>query len=371
MNLLVIGNGFDLACGLDARYGDFLKYCRTLLYDDNMNIKEESNNILIRGNIWIDYFMQFILTSKLSKKTRFDFSSENWIDFESEISMIIKFLDQSSENLDNKLSEDLYKNILNKKDANYKKLECFFELITEKTKFKRLIYNDLNFRFTYRQFRVILFDALQRLILQLEIYLLEQEKKLILDNVPEYIKNINPKNVLSFNYTHTAEKIYGEDVNYFYIHGECKEGNTVKNRKNNMVLGIDEYWTDERKNTHTNYAIFKKFVQRIQKNTNVRVTAPDKNAPYNQIYTIITSSQNKIKSNETGEIHIFGHSLDVTDKDILEQIFKLRVSHIVIYCLDIPTQGEYIANIIKIIGKEETVRRCNNGIKFEIVKKEG
>ena len=50
-----------------------------------------------------------------------------------------------------------------------------------------------------------------------------------------------------------------------YIHGRVKLLNTMEN--NNMVLGIDEYLTDERKNKETEFIAFKKFYQRIYKGT--------------------------------------------------------------------------------------------------------
>ena len=36
-----------------------------------------------------------------------------------------------------------------------------------------------------------------------------------------------------------------------------------------MVLGIDEYWDKDARDYHTNFTIFKKFAQRIQKRTGI------------------------------------------------------------------------------------------------------
>ena len=115
MNILVIGNGFDLAHGLPTKYTDFLKFVEVINQvieiknnDDisnldwrgiNQQIKElikinmgnVRNNIFSQGqvwrelledNFWIEYFLQCLMYQK-----------ENWIDFESEISKIIQSLD--------------------------------------------------------------------------------------------------------------------------------------------------------------------------------------------------------------------------------------------------------------------------------------
>ena len=126
MNILVIGNGFDLAHGLPTRYGDFLEFCErarrifTFYEDaplddykskniDNWDMNDYIKNALldvfknrncnpnrarvsnkafeelymhIRQNAWLEYFL----------KCR-SFVGENWIDFESEISRVIQALD--------------------------------------------------------------------------------------------------------------------------------------------------------------------------------------------------------------------------------------------------------------------------------------
>ncbi len=59
---------------------------------------------------------------------------------------------------------------------------------------------------------------------------IEVKKKSIIDE-------IKPDYVISFNYTHTYNRIYNIDENNIcFIHGEC-----CQNKNNNMVLGIDEY----------------------------------------------------------------------------------------------------------------------------------
>lgn len=109
MNILVIGNGFDWAHGLPTRYTDFLdfvesfeniinselimasggllnttktkyKYLDWLIFSEASLSKEFGE--LIDSNIWVEYFLS---NSKYAR--------DGWIDFECEISKVIKSLD--------------------------------------------------------------------------------------------------------------------------------------------------------------------------------------------------------------------------------------------------------------------------------------
>ena len=48
MNILILGNGFDIAHGLKTKYSDFLDYCETKYkYTEPRNIDKDSNFFLI------------------------------------------------------------------------------------------------------------------------------------------------------------------------------------------------------------------------------------------------------------------------------------------------------------------------------------
>ena len=57
--LLIIGNGFDLQCGLKSRYGDFFEWLKP---------KNTENDKRVYNNVWANYF----LDSVLNKSTRVD-----------------------------------------------------------------------------------------------------------------------------------------------------------------------------------------------------------------------------------------------------------------------------------------------------------
>lgn len=112
MNILVIGNGFDLEHNLPTTYGDFLKFIKIIkkIGEGKYNKPEELENLsqfndkvreylrnkdlfksetrnkhiqemmdLLEKNVWIEYFIK-----------RNNYSGKGWIDFESEISDVIK-----------------------------------------------------------------------------------------------------------------------------------------------------------------------------------------------------------------------------------------------------------------------------------------
>jgi hypothetical protein len=90
VNILIIGNGFDIEHGLQTRYTDFL--------DWTAKFKQNSNDVLndtmqsgmkaeftefVQGNFWLEHFQQRREQEKLK--------GEKWIDFENEISRVVAY----------------------------------------------------------------------------------------------------------------------------------------------------------------------------------------------------------------------------------------------------------------------------------------
>ncbi len=295
MNILLIGNGFDLAHGLPTQYKNFLDFCikakvifisidgreSNLYYDEylrdwdiNSKIKESlmeayksrnrklfddgtyhdefttSNDALnklyplINKNVWIEYFSECP-----------SYIGENWIDFETEISRVIQTIDvardyivQHKDIMDiPRDMQGILMGIIKKSKGNLKDICGSIEHID---------------RFTGR-----LYKDLKSLVRALEIYLTEFVEKINNDVVISEINELKIDHVLSFNYTNTFEKKYGigKSIEYNFIHGEAKESNTIES--NNMVLGIDEYLPEDRKDKETYFIGFKKYYQRILKST--------------------------------------------------------------------------------------------------------
>ena len=152
MNILIVGNGFDLAHGLPTKYADFLKFIDFFYkhkaqessrleliagedincykyFTDLFNSKQDSEfdqylydqsrktihelSDLCKDNAWIKYFSEVY-------KSREQKGKDGWIDFESEISLIIQTF--------NSVSRDIQETI--QKPAN-KKSSVFLKKISK------------------------------------------------------------------------------------------------------------------------------------------------------------------------------------------------------------------------------------------------
>lgn len=404
MNMLVIGNGFDLAHGLPTKYTDFLEFIKVIkqaLSKDklsgidwgNTDIKVQNllksnkgkvqENLfsnrqmwkdLINNNIWIKYFQQCNMNKK-----------ENWIDFESEISEVIQSVDKDMHNHD---IDDVIENISNDFLMDYHTRRDTKYIVAAQT-----IQEDLPEGITYKEIRNRLLDDLNRLIRALEIYLCEYIEKIEIKKKSPDIDALDIDHVLSFNYTHTFLKLYrivqGDEKNFSnlfdYIHGEVSSSRLLEH--NNMVLGIDEYLPDERRDKEIDFIAFKKFYQRIYKGTGckykewidkiqgdyleyvhkqVEVDGREKNfipdkmqAMMNRLSAQAMKSQKCRRHN----LYIFGHSLDVTDRDILRDLILNDNVYTTIFYHSKEAMGQQIANLVKVIGQDELIKRTGGNTK--------
>ena len=377
MNILVIGNGFDLAHGLPTKYGDFLKFVEVIRQvlntkgeeidwkDIHLEIKELikinmeniRNNIfsqeqiwreLLEENFWIEYFLQYPMYQK-----------ENWIDFESEISNVIQSIDFDMKNNNLKLDDD--DSIV----SNFY-LEKFFH--------KRLPAAVLDFgediqEITFREMRDVLYQDLNKLTRAFEIYLCEYVGKIESVKISKEIKSLGIDHVLSFNYSHTYQKLYDKPkkIKYDYIHGESRINSTIES--NNMVLGIDEYLNKKSKDKEIDFIAFKKYYQRIYKKTGSEYknwVDEIANSRYENEVALRERFPKQIpykKFNSKHKLYIFGHSLDITDKDVLRDLILNDNVYTTIYYLNKGVMGQQIANLVKVIGQDELIRRTGGSTK--------
>lgn len=400
MNILVIGNGFDLAHGLPTKYGDFLEFCKKASkiytygestscsdYEEsdldgwqiNSEIKDTLKNAFdgrklnrinnrngthivnystenalldefyrcIENNVWLNYF--------LNCQT---FVAENWIDFETEISRIIQSLDELI--------------IVISKGGSYQNMSKEKQKILMDMRTSRWNLQD-NYGSTkaVEQHAQFLNKELDRLIRALEIYIVEFVDKILINKNSKDINRIKPDHVLSFNYSNTYEKLYGngKEIEYDYIHGKANLNNTIES--NNMVLGIDEYLSIDRRNKEISFIAFKKYYQRIYKGTGCEYK--------DWMYTIKESAKSiesklsaeyleqipfkKYTNDARHNLYIFGHSLDVTDKDILRDLILNDNVFTKIFYFSKTDLASKIANLVKVIGQDELIRRTGGSTK--------
>lgn len=371
MNILVLGNGFDIAHGLPTKYEHFLKFvevferCKEIglnkksfkeewekapdeekpivvelgnLSDKKSDIFKESKD-LVENNMWIQYFFNVYESRKVEGK-------DGWIDFESEISEIVKDFDDVKKTVYGKVKVE--KGTIEIGGEVTERIKSFLESCKKSVSSGKYVFS----REYITKIKKDLLLDLKRLIRCLELYLVVYiNEKDITNKLPD-IEELAPQlnNVLSFNYTNTFQRMYRKDINVSYIHGEAKMDSNVESC--NMVVGIDEYLKGDEKNTNVDFIQFKKFFQRIFKKTGSEYKDWVRHILDNSIRF---SRGNPIQNN----LYIIGHSLDVTDKDILKELIFAPDTTTTIFYYNQEAMANQIANLIKVIGQDELIERVH------------
>lgn len=367
MSILVIGNGFDLAHDLPTGYPHFLTFLRLYVADDEGLEKEESqhpeivhfikrlkdedgdlnrevHNLLGRMNILLAHFQHVYEKRCLEGK-------KGWVDFESEIAQIIQLFEkargeQRSDNkyLSKQISSLIAPFISAQRGEPYSLdyipvVPGFFEMMAG-----------------YR------YEELNTITRLLEIYLAAFVNKLeYIDPISQIANLPRITHVLSFNYTNTYQRLYGqENTRYCYIHGKAEENGSVDTC--NLVLGIDEYLEGEAQNKDNAFIWFKKFYQRIYKETSsVYIDWLEEHCETCRRYS---KDRAPIL-----DIYFYGHSLDVTDKDVLEKLILHEYARIYIFYRNKAQMAKQIANLVKIIGEEKLIRMTRGANRTIIFKR--
>ena len=415
----MIGNGFDLEHNLPTSYKDFLEFCdkarqiytlnetvsiseyqrnslddwkidtsvKELLLSAfkerklNKALQEEGTHIVnvttpnkmldelsiqLRSNTWLGYFLHCP-----------SYIGDNWIDFETEISRVIQALDCARFQVNSggdvaDIDADKRKILVAIWKSSKMNLQGAFKDIASIDRFTGFLDNEL-----------------ERLIRALEIYIAGIINNISISKKSLDIEKINPDHVLSFNYSDTYKRIYGtgKSITYDYIHGKADIGKNVNTC--NLVLGIDEYLGDDRKDKELEFLTFKKYYQRIYKSTGnayldwagkIKMDDAEYHRKLNLVYTgeadpLYSFLEKKryyldVSSIERPEhkLYIFGHSLDVTDKDVLKLLIcNDNVQTKIFYHRknrdDKTTLGKLIKNLVQIIGKDELIRRTGGTCK--------
>lgn len=354
MRYLVLGNGFDLAHGLKTGYKDFLLYAiqRDKALYNNFFQKNESEIQYIgigegeeylrdklEHNVWMTYFV-ILYRDRLIR-------GENWIDFEMEISYIIEIFDRKAKSKLEYISE--LKDINNKENN---KFLIFYNLygILHKEGVESVK------KHTYGELISDLSNDLNDVILAFEFYLQnEVETKQISIYSPDIKELGKLDGVLNFNYTTTLQRLYQgfDKVPIHYIHGKISSDAG----ENNMVLGVNEYWDEDGADLHTDFNAFKKFIQRVMKNTGVDYRKWIYDITNNGTKYLSTRNKTDYKDLGLSEVYIFGHSLDISDKDLLEEFFINENIVVNIFYKDKIHQANLIAAIIRMISEKSFIKQ--------------
>ena len=366
MNILVIGNGFDLAHGLPTKYEHFLEYVEAYecFNGHNQEVQEEAKSVrhdfavhfeflldnkpeifsefgtLISDNVWIQHFRKIRKDKILARK-------DSWIDFESEISAIIQTLDKARFTI----LEDIEKGNKhgNMTQQQWRILSPFWGRAG--TSHKSIEFDETAVGHKKKR----LLSDLNRLTRGLEIYLGNYVEEIILPVRLPDIDEIDVHCVLSFNYTHTYKRLYHQQkstkIEYDYIHGEVKFESNVESC--NLILGIDEYLDQYARNADNAFIEFKKFYQRIYKRTGSKYVDWIRNAE--RLPTAYKNSREHYSNN----VYIFGHSLDITDKDILSRLINMEGTRTTVFYYNQEALGNQISNLVKVLGEDELISKVH------------
>lgn len=183
---------------------------------------------------------------------------------------------------------------------------------------------------------------LNKLIEALKIYMEEFVEKINTPYYSEQIKNLNDINLLTFNYTNTYSNIYKNVNTIHYVHGSLED--------NNIVLGASGEDFE-----NLDYVYFQKYFQRIQKKTGA-------------LYKKWIGKAKESYTDREIHVYIMGHSLGMTDKDILADFFynNKNVSDITIFYHNQLAYEQLVISLIAMFGKEFIIEQTGKEkIKFD------
>lgn len=141
--------------------------------------------------------------------------------------------------------------------------------------------------------------------------------------------------VVSFNYTHTMSVLYDFYEKIHYIHGSLDEQEETR-----IVLGVDSDESDISGSIDVTFIQFKKYFQRIFYYTDLSYI----------------SFVDEIEQANGGivpfNLYVIGHSLDKTDKEVIQDLF-MRAARIIIYYHNQNAVSDYIRNLVSVFGKKQ------------------
>ena len=333
MNYLILGNGFDIEHGLPTRYPDFIKTCEyvkkypvgwgpeganvqlsakgydfteTGILTEFCNAIKSEKYIKFRTIVfdcfWIDHFIS--LREKIGEK---------WIDFENEIENIIEGLIKA---FSEKSLTDIVK-------------ETPYETLTHCLNDKYYIGGK-----TIKDLFVFLQEQYKLLVESIEIYMgiyvnsITSEKK-------SDLFELKYDGVISFNYTTSFQRLYGDEIPCCFIHGKASS--------DRIVLGYQKQDNYDDRITRENI-FYQKYYQRVINGTD--------NSYINWIEDIETSYDIE------NRVVIFGHSLSPVDGQILKDFITAKFTVTDIYYLDEADRADKIRNLLIILGQEEFQKRA-------------
>lgn len=366
MDVYILGNGFDLSHSFPTTYLDFLcvvdylssNYNNSMitvgsilenkeLHKKNKHIEicyNEHKEIYNKTSLNVDDITYLVDTAKSNEWFKYLkqalIKDLGWIDFEKEISTVLEafryFFNHIAEFTSDKEGDRaLYITSMfpfflkNEKNTNKSGLwveDEIKEIYLTETPPCSSVY-ELNTEKIVTDLYQKLEELSQMLKIYLKVFVDEVCLEMKRDNIFSYNSSFSNiiSTVFTFNYTNTFETLFDVNSHVIHIHGNTND--------NKIVLGINSDKYDEEPDLDTLFVEFKKYFQRNFINSE-----------------IIYKTKLKATYLKNYDLHIMGHSLDVTDKDIIIELLK-NANSIIIYYHDVSAKKQYLKNLIKLFGK--------------------
>lgn len=417
LNILVIGNGFDLALGWPSKYTDFLNFIKVFQMAYNNRdyqdarvtedcIRDLNNRIArypmedekkkledlkhfwdrfskafgdkkinqifgdfyfcILENRWIRYFQEIYDNNLIA--------GENWIDLENEIKEVIKVLENDAIKIDVRNYSSMEINIIDRNIIDRNIEEIIAKIQVEKNENRKIHISTK----TYAELRNKLREEFDKFVMALGIYLDFFVNQIdIGNNAQEDIRKLAKRkedkidHVLSFNYINNYNRKYTtimeNENNTCYVHGVV-----------DYINELNEYGKKHKIDNY-NQEVIKEIIEK-----NKMIIGFDeyrdndtKNKQLDFIYyrkyfqRILKGTGSQylkwLEQNELNNIYIFGCSLDATDKEIIKDLFLRKPVHtkIKIYYHDEEAHNRMIMNLISILTQEKVIE-MTSGINPDI-----
>lgn len=372
MNILMLGNGYDLNYYLPTAYRNFLLTINFLTkhnIDDIKNIGDvfghsdlqAQDHFIKKSYILYKEVYDNIVLNKEDLQKLIDFAKDNpwyayfiksfnkdvgWIDFEKEIAFVVDCFQTffESTNVFFNTSETFGRAEVKYIVTNVFNFFISDEIVTMNIPqgIKRILreyikeypVNSGNQVIDKEKIIGVLAEKLKDFTEMLRIYLqcfIEKTTVSLIElNKISQLQAFEFSDiVITFNYTKTYETL-NSNTQTFHLHG---------NTSNKIVLGINADESDDGEEIETSFVSFKKYYQR---------TLYDTDTEY------LRWLRNLLDESANDDIHllIMGHSLDITDEDYISDLISLSNNVTIIYH-DEMAKADQIKNLIRIFGKKE------------------
>ena len=365
-NYLIIGNGFDIAHGFKTAYTDFLPILKQKVHGSFSEAFEKVQACIAAGRKWENDIPEFWkpYIECIEKPENVDIKEirrmeellqknswakyygscnaeiQGWIDFEAEMkpvfSMFQELFSAAKGSAVIKSGDKPEVIISNVSNEVCRMARLWGDFIGSADSTQHTVrFSSKYCDFQYGLFKEKILDDLKRdldnFIEAFRIYLVQivGNQKFTEDTV---ISNIKATEILSFNYTNTEQR-YGnlKDAKTHYIHGSV-------NAPGSMVLGVNEVEND----SDDLFIYFVKYFQRIRRRigNDYRHLSEGKKHPY--------------------YLTVYGHSLDITDEDILKPLLDYAKG-VTIYFYDDMDYEKKVINLIKMSDKDIVQERLFEG----------